>query len=99
MIPNYNDVTLPEFGRVIYKVQRQDGPTAVANDGRGRKFVASGPKADAVAKILVMAMISGGSVTRKGIVALTGASASRVSEVVWVMSTNLDHNFNAYFVR
>ena len=84
----WQDVVLEEYVTYVYRVQRPDGPTKDQNEGLGRKFIASGPKAEAIAKMLVFGQQTGEPFTRDEIVGATGCSASRVSEVVWVLEAN-----------
>lgn len=66
----YESVTIPDFPRKYTKVQPA-GP---------RVFMASGPKAD-----MIIRMILSGAYTTKEMCALSGASASRVSECRWAL--------------
>jgi len=84
----WQEVTLAGYTTHVFRVQRPDGPTKDQNEGLGRKFIASGPKAEAIAKMLVFGQQTGEPFTRDEIVAATGCSASRVSEVVWVLEAN-----------
>ena len=68
----YESVTIPDFPRKYTKVQPA-GP---------RVFMASGPKAD-----MIIRMILSGTYTTKEICALSGASASRVSECRWALDS------------
>lgn len=79
---------IPEFSREIFRLQRADGPTFSQNEGKGRKFVAKGPLADAIIEMILTAYEKGETLTRKEIVSTTKCSASRVSEVVWVLEAN-----------
>jgi hypothetical protein len=76
----------PELGDVVVP---EVSPKFVRNQPAGlREFVVSGPKADAI-RLLIFA---DRGYSRKRIAALTGASVSRVGEVVW----GLQHDAVAY---
>ena len=63
-------ITIPEFDRMFVKVQ----------PAGERKFSASGAKADAIIRYLLT-----GGYSRDQIAFFTGASPSRVGEVMWAM--------------
>ena len=63
-------VNVPEFERQFVKAQPKGD----------RKFTASGAKADAIVRYVLH-----GGFSREQIAFFTGASVSRVGEVVWVM--------------
>jgi hypothetical protein len=67
--PELAQVTVPEFSGVYYRLQ----------PAGNRKFVVTGPKADAI-RLLIFADMG---LTRKQIATVSGASVSRVGEVVW----------------
>lgn len=66
----YESIIIPDFPRKYTKVQPA-GP---------RVFQASGPKAD-----MIIRMILAGTYTVKDMCAISGASASRVSECKWAL--------------
>ena len=67
--PTLSEVVVPAFSEVYHRLQ----------PAGNRKFVVSGPKADAV-RVLIFA---DRKLTRKAIATLCGCSVSRVGEVVW----------------